>query len=190
MPAIQCPHDPAPEGYGFVDEILNYLTVTPEGHLRSSGGVEYRALYLGGSSGRMTLSAVRRITELVDAGATVTGWRPKRSPSEGDNPRDWDAAVNALWNGQRRRLLDLAATRPPAAFAPRWTASASVPTVHSRRSRTRTSMSFTAPWRVVRSTSSAPTRAAGNGHGNVPHILFRSELWDGVGSGPMERAGR
>ncbi|MFE8887071.1 glycosyl hydrolase [Pseudarthrobacter enclensis] len=105
-----------PDGYGFdfinVDGLLNHLTVTPDGYLRSSGGVEYRLLYLGGSSHRMTLAAVRRITELLDAGATVAGWRPDRSPSEGDGTHEWDAAVDALWNGQRQRLLDLAGTAP------------------------------------------------------------------------------
>ena len=100
-----------PEGYGFdfvnLDGLLNHISITPAGHLLSTGGVTYRLLYLGGSSRRMTLAAVQRITELLDAGATVAGWRPESSPSEGDDRDAWTAAVDALWNRQRPRLLDL-----------------------------------------------------------------------------------
>jgi hypothetical protein len=100
-----------PEGYGFdfinLDGLLNHVTVTPGGGLLSTGGVRYRLLFLGGSSRRMTLAAVKRITELLDAGATVAGWRPESSPSEGDNRQVWAAAVDALWNQQLPQLLDL-----------------------------------------------------------------------------------
>ncbi|MDR6639466.1 glycosyl hydrolase [Paenarthrobacter nitroguajacolicus] len=100
-----------PEGYGFdfinLDGLLNHITVTSDGHLLSAGGVSYRLLYLGGTSHRMTLAAVQRITELLDAGATVAGWRPESSPSEGDDREEWAAAVDALWSRQRPGLLDL-----------------------------------------------------------------------------------
>ncbi|PTT68590.1 glycosyl hydrolase, partial [Arthrobacter sp. HMWF013] len=70
-----------PEGHGFdfinLDGLLNHVTVTPDGGLLTTGGTHYRLLYLGGSSRRMTLTAVRRIAELLDAGATVAGWRPE-----------------------------------------------------------------------------------------------------------------
>ena len=106
-----------PEGYGFdfinLDGLLNHITVTSAGHLLSAGGVKYRLLYLGGTSRRMTLAAVQRITELLDAGATVAGWRPESSPSEGDDREDWAAAVDALWNRQRPGLLDLEGVPTP-----------------------------------------------------------------------------
>lgn len=101
-----------PEGYGFdfinMDGLLNHVTVTPDGGLLSTGGVTYRLLYLGGSCRRMTLAAIQRLTELLDAGATVAGWRPESSPSEGDDNEDWASAVDALWAQRRPRLLDLA----------------------------------------------------------------------------------
>ena len=100
-----------PGGYGFdfinLDGLLNHVSVTSDGGLRSRGGVTYRLLYLGGSSHRMTLAAVRRITELLEAGATVAGRRPVASPSQGDDKHDWAAAVEHLWNQQRPGLLDL-----------------------------------------------------------------------------------
>ena len=99
-----------PEGYGFdfinLDGLLNHLSVTPDGGLLTTGGTTYRLLYLGGSSRRMTLAAVRRITELLDAGATVAGWRPESSPSQSDDPTVWVAAVENLWGGHPG-LLDL-----------------------------------------------------------------------------------
>ena len=100
-----------PNGYDFdfinLDGLLNHITVTSDGGLLSTGGATYRLLYLGGSSNRMTLAAVHRITELLDAGATVAGWRPVGSPSQGDDEHEWTAAVEHLWNQQRPTLLDL-----------------------------------------------------------------------------------
>lgn len=100
-----------PGGYGFdfinLDGLINHVTVTPEGGLPSTGGDTYRLLYLGGFSHRMTLAAVRRITELLDAGATVAGCPPVGSPSQGDDRHEWAAAVERLWNQQRPGLLDL-----------------------------------------------------------------------------------
>lgn len=99
-----------PEGYGFdfinLDGLMNHLSVTPDGGVLTTGGTTYRMLYLGGSSRRMTLAAVRRITDLLDAGATVAGWRPHSSPSHSDDPAEWAAAVESLWVG-RPGLLDL-----------------------------------------------------------------------------------
>ncbi|AUZ36428.1 glycoside hydrolase [Arthrobacter sp. PGP41] len=100
-----------PEGHGFdfinLDGLLNHVTVTPDGGLLTTGGTRYRLLYLGGTSHRMTLTAVRRITELLDAGATVAGWRPESTPSRGDDADVWTAAVEKLWAG-RAGLVDLA----------------------------------------------------------------------------------
>ncbi|NWL32710.1 glycosyl hydrolase [Paenarthrobacter nitroguajacolicus] len=135
-----------PEGHGFdfinLDGLLHHLTVTPDGGLRTTGGTTYRLLYLGGSSHRMTLAAVRRITELLDAGATVAGWRPQSSPSHSDHPVEWAAAVENLWGGGPG-LLDLtgveradgvATALARAGVGPDWSMSASdaavLPVIH------------------------------------------------------------
>ncbi|SDT61693.1 Glycosyl hydrolases family 2, sugar binding domain [Pseudarthrobacter equi] len=100
-----------PDGHGFdlinLDGLQNHLTVKPDGGLLTTGGTEYRLLYLGGSSHRMTLKALRRLAELLDAGALVAGWRPERSPSQSDDPAQWAAAVEHLW-GRHPGLIDLA----------------------------------------------------------------------------------
>ncbi|ACL41491.1 glycoside hydrolase family 2 sugar binding [Pseudarthrobacter chlorophenolicus A6] len=106
--------DTAPEvpaGHGFdlinLDGLLNHVTVTPAGGLLTTGGTTYRLLYLGGTSHRMTLRAVRRLIELLQDGALVAGWRPERSPSQSDDPAEWSAAVDLLWGGHPG-LIDLA----------------------------------------------------------------------------------
>ncbi len=43
--------------------------------------MRYRVLYLGGSSSKMTLPVLRKLRELVNAGAVVAGNRPTGSPS-------------------------------------------------------------------------------------------------------------
>jgi hypothetical protein len=91
---------PVRYGYDFVntDVLANQLTV--DGHeLVSRGGARYRALYLGGSSGRMTLATLRRVAELAEAGATIVGTAPEGSPSLKDDPAEFAALTKRLWGG-------------------------------------------------------------------------------------------
>ena len=89
-----------PIGYGFdfvnSDVLLHKLTAA-HGGLETPSGMHYRVLYLGGSSGRMTLPVLRRIRELVNAGAVVAGERPTGSPSLADNASEVAAIIEELW---------------------------------------------------------------------------------------------
>lgn len=104
--------DSVPAGFGFdyagLDGLENCLTV--EDGTLVARGARYRVLYLGGSSRRMTLRALRRIGALLDAGATVIGPRPESSPSLADDPGEHARAVQSLWDTGRRvgRLVDTA----------------------------------------------------------------------------------
>ena len=69
-----------------------------------AGTGRYRLLYLGGSSDRMTVRALRRIGELVAAGAVVAGRRPYRSPSLADDDGEHARLCDALWG--TGRVLD------------------------------------------------------------------------------------
>ena len=75
-----------PEGFDF-----DYIGADGLALLRADGeglrsvGARYRLLYLGGSSRRMTVAALRRVAQLLDDGATVVGVRPECSPSLGDD---------------------------------------------------------------------------------------------------------
>jgi hypothetical protein len=65
----------------------------------AAGETRYRVLYLGGSSARMTVRALRRLTELVAEGATVVGRRPVGSPSLADDDAEHARLCDRLWSG-------------------------------------------------------------------------------------------
>ena len=86
--------------YDFVnaDALLRLLSV--DGHdLVAPSGARYRVLYLGGSSRDMTLPVLRRIAQLVEAGAIVVGDAPDGSPSLKDDPAEYAALKARLWSG-------------------------------------------------------------------------------------------
>ena len=97
------PQTDAPEGYGYdfvnSDVLLHRLTLQ-NGRLSTPGGTSYRLLYLGGTSSRMTLPVLRRIRDLVAAGAIVAGDKPLDSPSLADNQADFQAIVQNVWGNQ------------------------------------------------------------------------------------------
>ena len=90
----------APQGYGFdfvnADAILNHLFFQ-DGRLHSTGGTSYRILFLGGTSERITLPVLRKIRDLVAAGAVVAGERPIDSPSLADDEKAFHAISDQLW---------------------------------------------------------------------------------------------
>jgi hypothetical protein len=89
-----------PEGYAFDfgngDVLLNRISVK-DGLLATETGMRYRVLYLGGSSQRMTLKALRKVRKLAEAGATVVGKPPLESPSLADDPAAFAAEADALF---------------------------------------------------------------------------------------------
>ena len=87
--------------YDFVnpDALLNQLSIE-NGELVAKGGARYRLLYLGGTSQRMTLTLLRRLAALVEAGATVVGNAPTSSPSLKDDPAEFEALKAKLWSGR------------------------------------------------------------------------------------------
>ena len=89
---------PTRYAYDFVnaDVLINVLSVE-NGDLVAKSGARYRALYLGDASGRMTLSTLRRIAALAEAGATIIGEAPQASPSLNDDPVEFAAIVSRLW---------------------------------------------------------------------------------------------
>jgi hypothetical protein len=89
-----------PSGYAFdfanEDVLLNRLSVDG-GQLATETGMRYRVLYLGGSSGKMTLTALKKIRALAEAGAVVVGKRPSESPSLADDPAAFQAECDAVF---------------------------------------------------------------------------------------------
>ena len=92
---------PIPAGYNFDyingDAIRNRLTVASNGFLTTASGMSYRALALDPNSRHMPLTVLRRIRDLVNAGAVVIGPRPIDSPSQADNQAEFRTIVDQLW---------------------------------------------------------------------------------------------
>ena len=94
-----------PKGYDYdyvnTDVLLHRMSVDKDGRLLLPDGMSYRVLVLPPTR-RMTPEVLRKIHELVAAGATVVGERPTRSPSLAGYPRS-DSEVHTLaadlWGG-------------------------------------------------------------------------------------------
>ena len=96
------PVQDAPKTYAY--DFVNYGALTDAlsndgAEIVTTGGARYKALYLGGSSHRMTLSALKRLAALAEGGATIVGMKPASSPSLSDNAAEWSALAAKLWAG-------------------------------------------------------------------------------------------
>jgi hypothetical protein len=89
-----------PAGYNFdyasSDVILNRLTVA-NGRLNTATGMSYRILVLDPNSQHMPLPVLRKIRDLVNAGAVVAGPKPIDSPSLSDDQAEFKTIADQLW---------------------------------------------------------------------------------------------
>lgn len=94
------PQRDAPRGFGYdfvnADVILHHLSLQ-NGRLTAPAGTSYRLLYLGPRSRRMTLPVLRKIRDLLHAGAIVAGEKPLDSPSLADDQTAFHALAEQLW---------------------------------------------------------------------------------------------
>jgi hypothetical protein len=81
-----------PAGYNFdyinADALTRLLAVT-DGRLTTPSGMSYRVLALDPNSRHMSLPVLRKIRDLVDAGAIVVGPKPIDSPSLSDDQAEF-----------------------------------------------------------------------------------------------------
>ena len=89
-----------PKGYNFdfvnADALLNLLLVK-NNQIVTPSGMHYNVLALDSNSMQMRLAVVKKISDLVKAGAVVVGPKPTGSPSLSDDKVAFDAIVNELW---------------------------------------------------------------------------------------------
>jgi hypothetical protein len=89
-----------PLGYNFdyvnADAIVHQLGVR-RGQLVTRSGMRYRVLALDPRSRHMSLPVLRRIRDLVAAGAVVVGDKPTDTPSLADDEREFRAVADARW---------------------------------------------------------------------------------------------
>ena len=89
-----------PDGYNFdyvnADALLHVLTVT-NGELSTPSGMRYRVLALDPHAQHMSLPVLRRIRDLVQAGAVVCGPKPADDPSLADDQAEFHQIADQLW---------------------------------------------------------------------------------------------
>jgi alpha-L-rhamnosidase/Glycosyl hydrolases family 2, sugar binding domain len=94
---------PVPPGHGFdfinSDAILKQLSASPTGTLTTPSGMSYRVLALDPNSQHMPLAVLRKIRDLVNAGAVVVGPKPIDSPSLADDQAQFKTIADQLWGG-------------------------------------------------------------------------------------------
>ncbi len=85
--------------YDFVNSsaVVNVLEVE-NGKITTPGGGSYSILVLDETAKLMTLPVLKKLRDLVKAGAKMTGFKPQKTPSLSDDPAEFQAVLNELWN--------------------------------------------------------------------------------------------
>ncbi len=98
-----------PEGYqyDFVNPhaLLNLLHVS-EGKLVTATGMRYEVLYLDSNAVRTSVPVLRKIRELVKAGAAIAGVKPVSTPSLADDEDEFKTLVAEIWNPANKRVME------------------------------------------------------------------------------------
>ncbi len=90
-----------PTGYEF--DFVNATALqeaidVKNGELIAKSGNTYQLLVLDESAKNMTLPVLKKLGQLVKAGAKVTGTKPQQSPSLSDNANEFELMVNEIWS--------------------------------------------------------------------------------------------
>jgi hypothetical protein len=89
-----------PAGYNFdyvnADALKNRLAAA-NGQITTTTGMSYRVLALDANSRHMPLAVLRKIRDLVSAGAAVVGPKPIDSPSLADDQAEFQTIAGQLW---------------------------------------------------------------------------------------------
>ena len=89
-----------PEGYNWdyinADALIHVLTFQ-DGELATPSGMRYRVLALDPHAQHMSLPVLRKVRELVQAGATVCGAKPTDTPSLADDQKEFHQIADQLW---------------------------------------------------------------------------------------------
>jgi hypothetical protein len=96
-----------PEGYNFdyinADALTRLLSVK-DGFLTTPSGMSYRVLALDANSRHMSLAVLKKIRDLVNAGAAVAGPKPIDSPSLSDDQAEFQKiAADVFGSGSGER---------------------------------------------------------------------------------------
>ncbi len=91
---------PRAYAHDFINNDALFDALSNDGNeLVAKGGARYKAMYLGGSSHKMTLNTLKRIASLAEGGATIIGMKPEGSPSLTHDAAEYAALAARLWSG-------------------------------------------------------------------------------------------
>lgn len=107
------PNVPAGFEFDFVNSsaLLNAINAK-NGKLVAKSGNSYNVLMLDESTKLMTLSVLKRIKTLVDAGIKVIGAKPEKSPSLADNDAEFQKLANEIWSKPNVTTFDRTNLKP------------------------------------------------------------------------------
>ncbi|MBD0294843.1 MAG: hypothetical protein ICV84_06535 [Flavisolibacter sp.] len=93
-----------PEGYNYdfinAHALINLLSVK-DGRLITPSGMSYRVLHLDSNAKQMSLPVLRKIAQLVRAGANISGVKPEMTPSLKDDQQEFQRLIAEVWSTQR-----------------------------------------------------------------------------------------
>ncbi len=99
---------PIPEGYNYdfvnSDALIHLLSVK-DGKIVSPSGMSYRLLVLDSNSIKMPLPVLRKLRDLVKAGAAIGGIKPEGTPSLSDNQTEYNNVINEIWGTSNPRVM-------------------------------------------------------------------------------------
>jgi len=92
------PEIPAGYNFDYINaDALVHLLKCENGELATPSGMRYRVLALDPYSQHMSLPVLRKIRDLVQAGAQVAGPKPITTPSLSDDPKEFRIIADQLW---------------------------------------------------------------------------------------------
>ena len=97
-----------PEGYNYdfvnSDALIHLLSVK-DGKIITPSGMSYRLLVLDSNAIKMTLPVLRKLRDLVKAGAAISGVKPVGTPSLADNQTEFNNIINEIWGTANPRVM-------------------------------------------------------------------------------------
>lgn len=97
-----------PEGYNFdyvnTDALIKLLSVK-DGKIITPSGMRYRILVLDSNARYMSLPALRKLRDLVKAGAAIAGVQAEFTSGLAEDPNEFKAIAVDIWSGNRKNVL-------------------------------------------------------------------------------------
>ena len=92
--------------YDFCNATALKAMQVKNGKLVAPSGASYSLLILDESAKNMTLTTLKKLQELVKAGAKIAGIKPVKSPSMSDNDAEFQAIVADIWGKTQNSKLE------------------------------------------------------------------------------------